>query len=1133
MKTSVPLLILLALPVAISSQPILPTLIKTPGAKPAQFIGYPLKATDGVTVDANGKEHPVATKPGDEQAFEDSGGEQSVGVGPGTSLRWHIKDVPGEEFYLYFLCRTGHQKGYEYVSPEMTYVVDVNDLGIEMEPVSEVAAVRTYQSKDSWGHDMSWIRSTKMTPLKPGDALTIGCTEKYAFVTRCVLVSKDAHALAQLIGRATQANERLKQADELLARISEVFEAQPVRNACSASADLLAAMRAATDSLQDEFATAAKTVEAGGTPDITSIANRASKIAEDFEQAERRINDQVRAPLEALIPGLRRRIEAVQEPAEATSYYGRQAEYFAGVAGTYLEATEGSLGSEGGIPSLRRAATYLWRAQEFVAKAEAERELIGEEKPLPKRVEAKVEGTGRRDVILNGEWEMTTKGSPDAPDDDDWFKIRVPHGPWGETVGNFMALDRKWPAGQHWAWYRTQFLLPADWNAGRLKLHFEAVLHLCEVYLNGQFCGRHIGGFDAFDVDVSGAARPGEMNELLCFVHDTAITALPKSEREGEPKGCSSGPNHYLISDLWGARFGGIWQDVSLVNVPAVRVEDVFVITSVREKKITVKTWLRNETAEPVKVSLGQWVLDGRESPLTLPKQEVALEPGATGMAQVSMPWEDAKLWGIGGEWGDPKNLYQLRSRLGTGTDKRLLDTHHQRFGFREFWIEDGQFHLNGKRLPLQGGGGWYLQESKIPHGNRWFGLHMYRSDRGMNVNLHRWHRHGDIAREFFDLGDELGMLSEPEGSYWGVYGISDILGYTDWDDPVWVRNVTEHYRNWARKHRNHPSIVLWSIENETFCSTQRPKAMVDRFVAFGKALNEEDPTRPITFHGVENGRYCTKRDDIEIVNLHYPGSDRVSDWNEKWGGRPCINGEFQNYPVLFAMTGPDAQKSAEAVDKMCEYVKSWTSYYDEIELSGALNFLPYMCGLFTTADRSLMGPWGDLLPDPATKKPAASGWRKGSVGLSEWVPISWPSLSGPGIKCERLRVGSGHLSMINWFDPSRPSITPNKAYQAFADYWHKMPPLNSRRAPEVIVTVTRGGEPVAGLPVIARSAMMGGPTPRGAITDPDGAAWLIFQDAGDYAISCGEARTTFKADWLDTYAKPGYADIPRVSLEL
>jgi len=95
------------------------------------------------------------------------------------------------------------------------------------------------------------------------------------------------------------------------------------------------------------------------------------------------------------------------------------------------------------------------------------------------------------------------------------------------------------------------------------------------------------------------------------------------------------------------------------------------------------------------------------------------------------------------------------------------------------------------------------------------------------------------------------------------------------------------------------------------------------------------------------------------------------------------------------------------------------------------------------------------------------------------------------------------------------------------------MPPLESRRVPELIVTVTRDGKPVSGVPVLARPVAEGMPAPRGAVTDPQGTAWLVFQQAGSYEVSAGTARRVVEAPWLDTDAKPGYDDIPRLELPL
>jgi hypothetical protein len=529
---------------------------------------------------------------------------------------------------------------------------------------------------------------------------------------------------------------------------------------------------------------------------------------------------------------------------------------------------------------------------------------------------------------------------------------------------------------------------------------------------------------------------------------------------------------------------------------------------------------------------LRQDVLRDSKVVLSLPEVRASLKAEAT-WHSTAAKWPNPELWGIGGEYGDPRNLYVLRTRLFVSGKDQPVDVRYDRFGFREFWIEDGHFWLNGKRLPLQGGGTWYLQESKAPHGNRWWAIRFFGLERSMNVNIERWHRHGDVADDFFDVADELGMLNEPEGPYWAVSGIPDILGYTDWDDPVWVANVTEHYQRWARKHFNHPSIVLWSVENETFCRPGLPKELLNRFLDFGDAIKQVDPTRPVTYHGSASGGYADGNPRLEIVNLHYPYDTTVANWRKKWGGRPCIDGEFQNYPPLFLMSTNNREVAAENMRKLQDWIEAKWKYYAKIELPGAFYFLPYMAGLVSTAKPEWMGPWGDLLGDPEKAAVVESGWAKGQAIMSAAVPIEWPSLSGPGIKCEQLVTGLGHLSLINWFDSSRPEATPTPVAETIARCWRPMPQLRQDTAPEVIVTVTRGGKPLSGVTVLA-IPQSDQPTPIvGAVTDPAGTAWLVLQADGAYKITSGNKSVRWQAHRLPRAVKPGWEHIPRLELPL
>jgi len=1108
--------------------------------KPPRLLGLPLSPLHGETINAEGRSAPVDKAEAKRRAAS-CAGHPSVGVAPGTSLRWTLPDRGKGEFFLYLLVRSGHQRGYEYVHPEMTYTATLDERRIELEPVREAGAVRVYQSKDSWGHDMGWIRSKQQIALRPGQKLTIGCTEKHAFVSQGLLVSDDAHRLVQTMGRLSRIEARMADFGVLVRRVAEEFP--ELEASCRAIGARFKRLRIPLRQLRADVEASAKKIEAGSAWSPELLARRATSLAEALASAERQSGAELSAALRSVREPLSKQVKPLRAIAQ-TDYHARDCAYAAGVAGRYLEAARKLDARKSGAVPARRLATYLWRAKQFIGRAEqskARSDPAGgqDKRPEPSRADSLQPWCKEGAILLNGVWEMSTSGSPSKPPKDGWWPIRVPHGPWHETVGQFMALARKWPRGQHWAWYRVRFPVPEHWRMSSIGLRFDAVFHLCEVYVNGRFVGRHIGGFDPFEFEIRDFVTPGETAELLCFVHDTSYTALAKSPRKDQPRGWSSGPNHYAISDAWGARFGGIWQNVTLIGRPWLSVGEVLVMPSVRRRALAVMTHIRwtgrkDERVLQVPVTIRQDVFFKGKVVLELPERVV---PIGTGVVQQEVPWPDAPLWGIGGAYGDPANLCFLRTRFFMRIPSMVLPkptaTRYDRFGFREFWIADGQFYLNGRRLPLQGGGTWYLQEGKIAHGHRWFVQRFVALERGMNVNIERWHRHGDVAPELFDVTDELGMLNEPEGPYWGCHGIPDILGYADFDDPVWVENVTTHYRAWVRKHFNHPSIVLWSLENETFTRAQRPPGMLERFLAFGDAVKAIDPSRPITYHGCENGRHATNNPRIEIVNLHYPSNDRVAGWRQKWGGRPCIDGEFQNYPPLFLQCNNDPKAAEENLRKLQRWIEAKWAFYRKIELSGSFYFLPYMAALASTARPEWMGPWGDLLPPLRTAPVKKSGWAKGRALLSADVPIAWPSLSGPGIKCERLRTGLGHRSLINWFDPKRPVATPTPVYETIRKSWRAMPPLPNVKAPEVIVTVTREGLPAAGVAVLATPLDEQCTCPLGAMTDPAGTAWLVFREPGRYRLSCEEQTMTFVAKPGRLDAPPGFADVPRLTLEL
>ena len=80
------------------------------------------------------------------------------------------------------------------------------------------------------------------------------------------------------------------------------------------------------------------------------------------------------------------------------------------------------------------------------------------------------------------------------------------------------------------AWYRQWLELPEDIKGKRTVLSFDAVSKMCDVYVNGQKAGSHVGMFGAFEVDVTGLVRPGRNLVALKVVRDIKGAAAQTSD---------------------------------------------------------------------------------------------------------------------------------------------------------------------------------------------------------------------------------------------------------------------------------------------------------------------------------------------------------------------------------------------------------------------------------------------------------------------------------------------------------------------------------------------------------------------------------------------------------------------------
>ncbi|HJN14536.1 MAG TPA: glycoside hydrolase family 2 TIM barrel-domain containing protein, partial [Armatimonadota bacterium] len=444
-------------------------------------------------------------------------------------------------------------------------------------------------------------------------------------------------------------------------------------------------------------------------------------------------------------------------------------------------------------------------------------------------------------VSLDGTWRF----QPEGGDEQD---ISVPQ-QW-----NFIDGLRN----VHRGTYRRTFDVPDSMQGQRVLLRFETVGDYCEVTVNGFHVGEHLGPCVPFEIDVTERAAPGSTgNALEVAVRDDTHFSVPKETTDWRDR------RHWIPHGIGANSRKGIWQSVNLVGRPPVHISNVRVQTSVRGKKLTVIYELFNSgratfTGE-LAASVRPW--EGGDVEVELPATPVELPGYVTTTLTVEAPWESPGLW-----QPDHPTLYALRSALSDDDGERAhrADT---RFGFREGWFEGIHFYLNGIRYNLRG-------ESPSYNGNadlmdtRAAAEGMVSRALAANFNVLRFHA-VPAPRDVYDVCDEMGMLVVDES---GIYASWQMLMP---EHPRWMPECERHLSAWVRRDRNHPSIVLWSAENEGLnVGVLTPGQLAE----YKRVIDANDGTRPVIFCGDGTGYGVAEASSKHYVRL-------ISDLEDR-GGR-------------------------------------------------------------------------------------------------------------------------------------------------------------------------------------------------------------------------------------------------------
>lgn len=408
-------------------------------------------------------------------------------------------------------------------------------------------------------------------------------------------------------------------------------------------------------------------------------------------------------------------------------------------------------------------------------------------------------------------------------DDSAWRSLTLPHD-WG-VEGPFQQTLSGETGKLPWSgvgWYRKRFTVEKEKSIHHYQLEIDGAMSYAAVWCNGRFVGGWPYGYTSWRLDLTPYLKPGGDN-LLAIRLDN-----PDDSSRWYPG-------------------GGIYRNVWLEKTSPVYVDRWGTVVTTPELSaaaadIEIKTKIDNRLPRPVDVRVvtqifklsaagtpeGNALAESTIGPVTIPA-------GGTAPAKARLRLKKPKLWDI----VHPERYVAVTTLQERGN---LMDRQETTFGIRSavFTVNDG-FHLNGKRVPLQGVCLHHDLGSLGAAFNTRAAERQLEMLKEMGCNAIRT-SHNPAAPEFLELCDRMGFLVIAEFSdTWTIAKKSNGYArlFNDWAEA--------DLRSMIRRDRNHPSVILWSTGNEIGEQTDADNSLHPVSARLTAITHEEDPTRAVT----------------------------------------------------------------------------------------------------------------------------------------------------------------------------------------------------------------------------------------------------------------------------------------------
>lgn len=473
---------------------------------------------------------------------------------------------------------------------------------------------------------------------------------------------------------------------------------------------------------------------------------------------------------------------------------------------------------------------------------------------------------------LNGDWRFHWSDNPgnrvrdfqaDGFDDSKWDTIEVPSHwqlkgydypqytnivyPWTghEDIKAPFAPTKYNPVGQ----YARTFRVPAEWQGQPVYISFQGVESAFYVWLNGELVGYSEDTFTPAEFDLTPYLREGD-NRLAVEVYRWCDASWLEDQ------------------DFW--RLSGIFRDVYLYSTPRAHVYDFHASADLDERyedgalRVNARVVKHAAFGDAANVRLEAMLYDGEGAPVWIvPHAEsVALGAGVadvrveTGALHVDRPLR----------WtAETPALYTLALSL-VGEDGAVIEAVSCKVGFRRFELKDGLMKINGQRIVFKG-----------------VNRHEFDCDRGravgpetmlqdiltmkrFNINAVRTSHYPNHPL-WYELCDEHGLYVidetnlESHGNW--RYGQQELEETVPGSRPEWRDNVVDRANSMMQRDKNHPSVIIWSLGNESFGG--------DNFLEMHKHLKAHDPSRLVHYEGTFHWRASQDASDMESTMYAKP----------------------------------------------------------------------------------------------------------------------------------------------------------------------------------------------------------------------------------------------------------------------